>query len=372
MSLTGVRKRVRGQHGRDAATSQSDFKSWDSFEQEVSYIWRNAREYNEDGSDMYNLSVELEQIFKERLAAAKSQIDEPQLPKLKLNAPRPKAVLKLGARGSPAPREDKKEDATTRALPKRSISRRSSSLVPAMAATDKATCPVPSSPNAATTAATAAATTTSTATASAVKTEKPLAASPLLATVRPQSIAPEATQSPRPGTGTNSMPPPPSVRKSSTDAHSVSLLPPPPPPVKQYPPSFAELYTRTKPVDEALLPNLVIATHPQLNLSKRFHINIPASSKFTQQSVAVALPAASYYVSVMPTVNQRLLAARQYKLFVTANGMRLMVREREGRMVYDTSLNPGVNRLEIEVVSVGGKAGALEVEKVMVFANLIK
>lgn len=27
---------------------------------EVSYIWNNAREYNEDGSDMFELSLEFE------------------------------------------------------------------------------------------------------------------------------------------------------------------------------------------------------------------------------------------------------------------------------------------------------------------------
>ena len=30
------------------------------FEDEVSYIWRNAKEYNEDGSDMYILATEFE------------------------------------------------------------------------------------------------------------------------------------------------------------------------------------------------------------------------------------------------------------------------------------------------------------------------
>ncbi|KAH0228821.1 Bromodomain-containing protein, partial [Aureobasidium melanogenum] len=101
-SLTSVRKRVRGQHSRGPATMQTDFKTWDAFEDEVSYIWRNARDYNEDGSDIFNLSIEFEDLFKERLAIAKKQVDEPTQPKIKLNAPRPKPVLHLGARGSPA------------------------------------------------------------------------------------------------------------------------------------------------------------------------------------------------------------------------------------------------------------------------------
>jgi hypothetical protein len=36
------------------------FKSWDAFEDAFSLIWKNARIYNEDGSDIYNLSLELE------------------------------------------------------------------------------------------------------------------------------------------------------------------------------------------------------------------------------------------------------------------------------------------------------------------------
>ena len=40
----------------------TELKTWDAFENEMSYIWRNAREYNEDGSEISNLSYELEVI----------------------------------------------------------------------------------------------------------------------------------------------------------------------------------------------------------------------------------------------------------------------------------------------------------------------
>lgn len=128
-----------------------------------------------------------------------------------------------------------------------------------------------------------------------------------------------------------------------------------------------------------MLPSLVITTHPQLNLPKPFHIDIPASPHFTQQSLSITLPAPHYYLSIIPTVSQRLLAARQYKLFVTVNGVRLMATTRDFMMgeagrkqVYDTALSAGVNRIEVEVVAVTGKGGALEVEKLSVFANLLK
>lgn len=60
MSLAGVQKRVRGVVGREAPTGHTLFKNWNSFEESVSLIWTNARIYNEDGSDIYNLSLELE------------------------------------------------------------------------------------------------------------------------------------------------------------------------------------------------------------------------------------------------------------------------------------------------------------------------
>ncbi|KAG9696317.1 Bromodomain-containing protein, partial [Aureobasidium melanogenum] len=364
-SLTSVRKRVRGQHSRGPATMQTDFKTWDAFEDEVSYIWRNARDYNEDGSDIFNLSIEFEQLFKERLAIAKKQVDEPTQPKIKLNAPRPKPVLHLGARGSPAPRstpaDDKKEETVT------------NSTTASSAAVSRSNSQVPATANAtATTASSPVATTT------AVKTEKSVAASPSLAAVRPQSIAPDAKQSPRPGTANSMLPPP--VRAISGSPHPSML--PHVPHVPQYvpPPTFIDKFARSKPVSEALLPSLVITAHPQLNNPKPFRLDVPPSPKFTQQSITMAIPAAQYYISIIPTVSQRLLMQRQYKLFVTINNVRLMSTTRDfmsggvadRKIVYDTALNAGVNRIEVEVVAVSGRNGALEMEKVTVFANLLK
>jgi hypothetical protein len=60
MSLNKVQKMVRGVRGREPPTGETDLKSWNAFEEEVSLIWKNARDYNEDGSDLYNLSIEFE------------------------------------------------------------------------------------------------------------------------------------------------------------------------------------------------------------------------------------------------------------------------------------------------------------------------
>jgi hypothetical protein len=34
--------------------------TWDAFEGEMSFIWRNAKDYNEDGSEMFDLAGQLE------------------------------------------------------------------------------------------------------------------------------------------------------------------------------------------------------------------------------------------------------------------------------------------------------------------------
>lgn len=63
VSLDAVRKKVRGIHGKSSSqqgTGVSDFTTWAAFEEEVSFIWKNCREYNEDGSEMYMLADEFE------------------------------------------------------------------------------------------------------------------------------------------------------------------------------------------------------------------------------------------------------------------------------------------------------------------------
>jgi Bromodomain len=59
VSLRQVQKKVSGVRGREAPTGESIFKSWREFETEASYIWRNAWEFNEDGSEIYVMATQL-------------------------------------------------------------------------------------------------------------------------------------------------------------------------------------------------------------------------------------------------------------------------------------------------------------------------
>ena len=59
-SFKGLQKLVRGIKGREKPTGMSSFKSWQAFEDEASIIWTNARLYNEDGSEIFQLATEFE------------------------------------------------------------------------------------------------------------------------------------------------------------------------------------------------------------------------------------------------------------------------------------------------------------------------
>lgn len=60
LSLKGIQKKIRGFRSRNDVTGISDYKSWDALAVDVGRIADNAREYNEDGSDLHVLAGELE------------------------------------------------------------------------------------------------------------------------------------------------------------------------------------------------------------------------------------------------------------------------------------------------------------------------
>ena len=71
LSIKGALKLVKGIKGRDKPTNTTFLKTWEAFENEISWIWKNARLYNEDGSDISQLAGRLEEYFKLRVAKAK-------------------------------------------------------------------------------------------------------------------------------------------------------------------------------------------------------------------------------------------------------------------------------------------------------------
>ncbi|EKV04973.1 hypothetical protein PDIG_82030 [Penicillium digitatum PHI26] len=69
VSLRSIQKRVRGTDSRKNLSKTTAYPTWQSFEEEVSYVWRNAREYNEDDSDISILAGVLEvSLYRDALA----------------------------------------------------------------------------------------------------------------------------------------------------------------------------------------------------------------------------------------------------------------------------------------------------------------
>ena len=136
---------------------------------------------------------------------------------------------------------------------------------------------------------------------------------------------------------------------------------------------------------DAMITNLSISTHPGLNITKHFRMDIPPSDTMAQQSVTINLPSTHYYLQIKPTIAPSLLE-RQHKLFFTLNTQRLHAMPLiPGHPVYtrhplfEGRLLPGVNRLEIELIAAIPKGAPklangldTELEKITLFANLLR
>ncbi|GAM85380.1 hypothetical protein ANO11243_033870 [Dothideomycetidae sp. 11243] len=386
MCLRMIAKRARGQHGRDAATGITDLKTWDAFEDEVSLIWKNCHEYNEDGSEMFELATKFkvwptvhfhkrntdirQQIFLERLAQVKTKVDEPQGTRIKLNA-RPKAVLHLGSK----PSQSNLAASPGVSIDTEALQRQKQAVQAGMNGHQS---PQPQ----------AAARTMSI--PPVIKTEK-APGSPTIEVARHVDPS-EAKASPRP-----SMPPPariPSASPLPITNNTPTPAPYVPPLAPPAPTTFAETYARTRSLSEALLPSIQLRSHPQLTTRSPLSMTIPASEEYTHHSITLMLPVKLYHLQVSPNISAQLSSGRQYKLFVTVNGTRSAPSVRpaassppttngdnivvapaggtEKKVVYDVPLVAGVNRLEVEIVAVTGRGGQLEVEKMTVFVNLMR
>src|ERR1700733_11057542 len=134
-----------------------------------------------------------------------------------------------------------------------------------------------------------------------------------------------------------------------------------------------------------MITNLSLATHPGLNISRHFRMDLPPSPSKAVQSITINLPSTHYYLQIKPTIAASLLE-RQYKLFVTSGTQRLHAMTTiPGHSVdprhplFEARLLPGVNRIEIELIAALPKGAPrppngsdVELEKTTVFANLMR
>ncbi|KAJ4372363.1 hypothetical protein N0V83_004137 [Neocucurbitaria cava] len=432
MSLTGVQKKVRGVVGRDAPTGHTLFKSWDAFENAMSLIWTNARIYNEDGSDIYNLSLELEEIFHKKLREAKAKVDEPPQPKLKLNmssgAAAPKQQLKLKLRQSPG--SDRNTPARNSATPGvivdgDALQRQQRHVLDSMNGNNRSSRPtsagkagtpsVSSNPFTGPSggAATISALPSRTAASPALNGVKQDVQSPALSAIRPASTrsdsqdqrlsVPAQTPLPvmapphtiaRPASGS----PLPNGLSQQPSAYSAPYQQPNyyAPPAAPRVDNFRKVPLKN--IDEALIPKITLNTHPALNLAKPWSVDVFANKQKTAHSATIFVSPTNSYLQITPKVPIA-LTSRLYRLFVTVNGNRTLEVNRvpvtagingsspgpgyeggkkKGEPVFEAKLVGGVNRIEVEIVAEKEHKGGnsekdqIETEKCTIFLHLVR
>lgn len=135
-----------------------------------------------------------------------------------------------------------------------------------------------------------------------------------------------------------------------------------------------------------MITNVSLATHPGLNITGHFRMDLPASDTFSQQSVTINLPSTHFHLQIKPQLSDSVLK-RQYRLFVTNGTQRLLVLPiipghpvDDKNPLFEARLTPGVvNRIEIEIIAALPKGSPkpangsdVEFEKITIFANSMK
>ncbi|KAK4229721.1 hypothetical protein QBC38DRAFT_358705, partial [Podospora fimiseda] len=378
LSLKGLQKRVKGIQGRKPPTGISEFKSWAAFEDTTSLIWTNARFYNEEDSDLYNEAGELKDRFYEELAKAKAVVQEPpQAPKIKLRvaqdtptpAPAPatkKITIHVGrgsTSGSPAPNQpsealDVKPPTSAASLQldkARSVSASVAPQSPSVSGSQTATVaqPLPGIP----------------------PRPNGNAATPM---TNGGPTPPNALQNNPPASYQNGYPPAP----------PVIVAPPPPPPLwdnKYRAPGRISSFLAAA---DSLLPTVLLRTHPNIPMERRFRVEIQASPKEAQQNIVLQIPGNHSRLQLIPRLHPQLeQQGRQHKLFVNINGV-LVHRATPlpipddplppNSMVFELGLQLGTNIITVTAVAALPKGQKLsnsadsEVEKLTVYANLAR
>ncbi|MCJ1405326.1 hypothetical protein MMC11_008553 [Xylographa trunciseda] len=400
--LKRIQKQVRGIQGREKPNGVSLFKSWRSFEEEMSKIWNNARLYNEDGSNISELAGQLEAYFNRRLHEAKEAVSEPPQPKVKLRLTankttpelQPKIMLRMGPKattentnGVTVDNEALKRqqdhvkagangyaaitngDSSTKLLASPAVPMISKSATPDQLALDRmsgAIAPMASN---------------------GVKSEGQLRQSPAITATVVRHNSNTSSENPQsPHNASISMPPPSSITprlpsgsphpqiNHSSQNNQISN------------PLDSRWRQPGKDASDALISNLTVATHPGLKLDNHFHLDIPPSPVLSQQSVTITLPATHYCLQFTPTITPH-LAHRQSKIFVIVNNNTRLNPTPPSKLadvdprcpLYDVRVVPGVNRIDVEMIA-GPPRGApkvgmgqeIELEKITVFINLVR
>ncbi|EXJ78066.1 hypothetical protein A1O3_09227 [Capronia epimyces CBS 606.96] len=334
-----------------ALVEKDGVQDWDALAKEVRLIWDNAKEYNQEGSDIYIMAEKLESWSEQRMQSL-GALPRRNL-KLSLSQPKPKALRLTIGSSTPTPtlvggtidseslRRQKEETGQALSRAQRASSRTAqlngSTPVPSSAAASvrRSVSQVTEQPD-------------------VVGTESNANGT---ATPQPEE-APKASQPPPPA----QLPTP--VREIDTPGPGVPLAngvrghdQPSPHPGHQ--PAFNQSaipFERRyrdpgKGLESALLGSVIFMTNPSLPNDPRWKLIRRASPIRTQTSGLISLPSNYRDIRIIPVTTPELKYRRRHRIIVLHNMH--VYREPNSTVpgAYDIKLFPGENTLSVEVLA---------------------
>ncbi|CAI7588112.1 unnamed protein product [Penicillium discolor] len=380
VSLRSIQKRVRGTDSRKNSSKTTAYPTWQSFEEEVSYVWRNAREYNEDDSDISILAGVLENHFHRRVAEAKKLVPNPlevhrtrEMPRIKLKAGTTmppmaqRLTLKMPGQSSDTlskndghpsdvtfnnESQGNTQDIAVAGLPAGQEINRS----PREFSLGQFDSPRSS--------------TITTSSGSEQQQNSSMSAQGLL-----DSMSSAATVT----ISTSQNPPNASFDVSSDVPRHSSFGSAHYQPHFGYSPMDSLLRRSGQDPRMALISNVRILTHASLSLQPDFCLDIPPSSLVSQQNITVHLPPSHSVLTVRP----RLAAStsqRQVKIVALTGIQRLHSSGDAATLSYDVHLHPGMTKVDLQAIAgpargvpkSGPPGSDVDYERVTLFFNLLR
>ncbi|KAJ5202411.1 Bromodomain [Penicillium cf. viridicatum] len=349
VSLRSIQKRVRGTDSRKNSSKTTAYPTWQSFEEEVSYVWRNAREYNEDDSDISILAGVLEDHFHRRVAEAKKLVPNPleSSDTLSKNDGHPSDVtFKNESQGNT-------QDTAGAGLPAGQEINRSSrgcSLGGQFDSPRSSTITTPSG--------------------SEQQQNSSMSAQGLLDSMSNAATLTISTSQNPPNASFDVSSDVPQ-HSSSGSAHCQ--------PHFGYSPMDSLLRQSGQGPRMALISNVRILTHASLSLQPDFCLDIPPSSLVSQQNITVHLPPSHNVLTVRPHLAAS-TSQRQVKIVALVGIQRLHSSGDAATLSYDIHLHPGMTKVDLEAIAgpargvpkSGPPGSDVDYERVTLFFNLLR
>lgn len=129
----------------------------------------------------------------------------------------------------------------------------------------------------------------------------------------------------------------------------------------------------------ALIRNVQILTHPSLSLKHSLCLDVPPSSRVTQQTITLSLPPSHHLLTVRPTIAAS-NSQRQVKLVALVDMQRLHPSGDTSELAYDIQLHPGTTKVDLEAIAgpargvpkSGPPGSDVDYERVTIFFNLLR